>query len=418
MSKSVIISARTAGVSGITGNSGTYFLPMCGTFFQTGTEEHAEIPFRYATTINKAGIRIPANTITATSTFTLRKNRADSALAISVTADAVGYFEETGTDVAYGATDEGCWKLITGSDAPGSMIISLLKVENDPDDASKTITPLVSAGSTNVNWASATRFAQVNGVLGADATEANQEITLYVPGSTEEFYIDVVTNPRTTNTTFTSRKNSAAGAKSITVTPSAVGIFELAGTADNFSPGDTTDFGITTGTGTETMVLFILSTNFVSTDGKFPMIAAVNGGLGIAAATANAFNPPAGRLEINALESRSSWFPQFTFYAYELGTYISANAMSSGVVTFRSRDNLANGTQTNAIAVGTTGFIHDTTHADLITSATDEYDYHWAGAGVGTVTYRYAISWGSHTDPYAPPPGGSPPMRMMFGVGT
>lgn len=416
MSKSVIMAGRTDGPSGISGNAGTYFLNLCGPLFQTGTEENAEIPFRYATTINKCGIRIHANTITATSTFTLRKNRGDTSLAISVTADAVGYFEETGTDVTYGSTDEGCMKLITGSDAPGTMIVTILKVENTPDDSSKTITPLVIAGSTTINWASATRFTAVNGAMGADATEANQEVKLYVPGTTEDFYINILSNPRTTDVTFTSRKNSAAGAKSITVTASAVGIFEQAGTSDTYSAGDTIAFGITTGTGTESMSAFMISTNFISTDGKFPMITSLNGGVGIAAATANVYNPPAGRLTVNAAESRSSWYPQFDFYAFELGTYISANAMSSGTVTFRSRDNLANGTQTNTIAVGTTGFIHDTTHADFITSGTDEYDYNWAGLGVGTVTYRYAISWGSHTDPYAVV--GGAPQRTMVGVGT
>lgn len=416
MSKSVVMAARTDGPSGISGNAGTYFLNLCGPLFQTGTEENAEIPFRYATTLNKVGIRIQANTITATSTFTLRKNRGDTAISISVTADAVGYFEETGTDVTYGTTDEGCMKLVTGSDAPGTMVVTIIKVENAPDDTSKTITPLVSAGSTNVNWASATRFAPVSGVLGADATETNQEFYLAVPGTTEDLYINVLSNPRTTDVTFTSRKNNAAGAKSITVTPSAVGIFEITGSSDSYSPGDLISFGITTGTGTETMLLFMMATNFISTDGKFPMIASLTTGVNISAATANVYNPPAGRLTVNGAESRSSWHPHFDFYAFELGTYISANAMSSGTVTFRSRDNLANGTQTQTISVGTTGFIHDTTHADLISSGTDEYDYNWNGLGAGTVTYRYAISWGSHSDPYAV--AGTTPLRMLMGVGT
>src|SRR3990172_4977365 len=87
----------------------TRFNPVGGNPIGTegATETHYERPVRDAGTFSNLYCYVSTNTASVTSTVTLRKNLADTALTVSYTSDQTGIKEDNANSVSFVATDEG-----------------------------------------------------------------------------------------------------------------------------------------------------------------------------------------------------------------------------------------------------------------------------------------------------------------------
>lgn len=100
--------------SGVTQNQNlTRYYSFTGT--QSSTENVVESKVGTNMSVSRLFLYLSANTVTATSTITLRKNTADTALTASIAASTTGVFEDTTNSVSCISTDLICMKIVTGS---------------------------------------------------------------------------------------------------------------------------------------------------------------------------------------------------------------------------------------------------------------------------------------------------------------
>lgn len=121
--------------SGANNNIGTsvteYFPPAGGgTDINSTTEANYDVKPRMPFTANNLGVRITGNSISATSTLTLRKNSANTALVASITASTSAVFEDTTHSVVILRDDEIDYQIVTGSTGTtlNTILISMVGV--------------------------------------------------------------------------------------------------------------------------------------------------------------------------------------------------------------------------------------------------------------------------------------------------
>ena len=93
----------------------TRYFPVGGAHLIDTTEANNQIKARHAFTISGLSIKLIANTVTAASSFTLRKNAADTALVVSITASTTGVFSNTANSVTFTDSDQISLELTTGA---------------------------------------------------------------------------------------------------------------------------------------------------------------------------------------------------------------------------------------------------------------------------------------------------------------
>src|SRR5262245_22301960 len=95
MAKIPWIASINTGAGPTTANTTQYFLTGCGACtFAFSSESAVELLHRSPGTLSGLTIRLSANSVNATSTFTSRKNKADGNMIVSVGANATGHFTE------------------------------------------------------------------------------------------------------------------------------------------------------------------------------------------------------------------------------------------------------------------------------------------------------------------------------------
>jgi hypothetical protein len=105
---------------GSSANTTQYWMMAAGLFAQaSATETQMQVLWRSAGTASNLYVRLHSNTIAGTTTFTLRKNAADTAMVISVGASASGHFTDSNT-VSIAAGDKLCVKSVPGA-APNTL---------------------------------------------------------------------------------------------------------------------------------------------------------------------------------------------------------------------------------------------------------------------------------------------------------
>ena len=377
MAKSWIVNSGSAA----TVDGATNYLSIAGNVNNSSTEVDREFPIRDAGTFSKLFVRVSTNTTTTvTSTVTLRKSQADTSVVASITAGATGIFEDTSNTASFANTDEADYEVTVPSDGGGKSVTIQITGINFEPSASGCVSFLGSSGNQSTASPSTTRVILPTGAIG-DVSTANEAYTKYrVRGSftSSDFYIYVLTNARTTDTTFGTRKNGVNGNQSVTFTAGQTGAMEDTSNTDSLVAGDDFNYRVTTGTGTEDLFFRVISSTLTNSTVYFPMLVgnssqgsptSITGGTTV-------YAPPSGRLLAapSSTESASQIYPRFDFRATELGVYVSENTTDSNS-NITLRDNGADGTLTVTYASLQTGLMSDSVNSDIISSGTDEIDY-------------------------------------------
>lgn len=369
----------------------TRFFNIAGQLVAMGTESHSQKPVRDAGSFSHLYVYIPTNTATVTSTVTLRKSVADTALTLSIGSDQTGIFEDTTNSVAFADTDEADYEVTVPTEVgTNNLTISIIGSKFTPDTPTDTIT-FLSVGSSGYSVASQTLYMSPNGDNNGQATEADEKYRIRTTETASDFYTFVFTNARTTDTTFKTRKNGADGAAAHTYTSGQTGGKEDTVNSDSLVAGDDFNYAITTGTGTGTIVFQQAGCTMISTAGIFTLLCGAPGGYGQAFNTTSYF-PSAGRLipPTGAAEATTQILPRFDFTAKELGAYVSANTIATSDTTVTLRDNGADSAVTFSYTAGQTGLKNDSVNTTTITGGTDELNYKVVTPNTsGTFTVRW-----------------------------
>ena len=237
-------------------NAATRYLPVSGDRSgTTGTESAVESTIKKACTAKNAFIYVHTNARVNDTTFTLRKNRVDTAIVLTVGAGVTGIVEDTSNSVAFSVDDEISWEITPGA---GTESLSFHGLTIDIETTSNY--GFITAGSVgtaadNPVVAATTVYAAVGGAHFFDATEDNVKMKAREAFTISNLTLRLGVNTVTAASTLTLRVNGSDTALVATATASTIGFFSDTTHLVNVEPGDELSLKYTTGaTGTTTTV--------------------------------------------------------------------------------------------------------------------------------------------------------------------
>jgi hypothetical protein len=324
------------------------------------TESTREITWRTAGTLSKLYVRLTANTTSTNGSVTIRKNGADTALSVTVTAGSgAAVIEDASDTVSIAAGDKLCIETVSGG--TGTFTFSIISCVFDA--TTNCSTRWVSKGY-GIATASVSHFVPCCGDRsGTTATEANTENTIKTAGTAKNAFINVTANARTTNTTFTLRKNRVDTAITFTYTSGETGIKEDTSNSISYAVDNELDWEITTSTGTQTLTFQCAAIDYETTDKGVLTTGVVGTTSDIVMGEPLTWNFPigGGMKEAMTTEADAQQKAREAFTFSNLIIYVGTNSWSSAV-PFTLRVNGANSALTTSIPFTQTGFFVDTTH--------------------------------------------------------
>lgn len=236
---------------------------------------------------------------------------------------------------------------------------------------------------------SITRFSALLGVLQNMTAEARSQVLSRGTYTLAKLLIKVVANAQTVDATLTSRKDTAPGAQSATVTALTTGFFEDTVNTDSLADGSLFNRSLVTGAGGAGLLTFtaVGATLATSTeDAIFSLNAGSAGGesgpnnttlwLGLSGSLGDTTSEPNTEYTFRSAATLSN-LRNFT-----------NTAPNGSAITIRARKNQGNGNQVATVTDGATGSFEDTTNTDAYVSG-DEGDLQWS-AGVQSA-WRSAV---------------------------
>lgn len=173
-----------------------------------------------AITVRNLSAYAISNTLNAAITVKSRKNAADGAASLSVTASTTGAFSDTSNTDSYAQSDTRNWSH-TNAAGSGAATMRVMS-ESVADDGSV----LVIAAYDSLMGGGTTRYVCFQGQHNANTTEAAEQTPVSCNGTVAKFTLYRAAYTNTASTlTVTNRINSADGACSISSGPNTSGVF-------------------------------------------------------------------------------------------------------------------------------------------------------------------------------------------------
>lgn len=295
-------------------------------------------------------------------TVRTRKNAANGGQSTSVGAGTTGFFEDTSGTDTIAAGDK--VNVQTVPPATGTFTITNASFLFDATTDSVSILCISDpANGTNFATASTTNYCLPAGFMQFSTTEASNKLRQREAGTMKNMAVNILTNARTTDTIFRSRKNGANGNMTITYTSGQTGFKEDTTNTDTIAVGDDYNYSITTSTGTQIIDIASIKTEFVSTANIGQIAGGWVGGVIIADPTTTQISL-AGDMTVSTTETFTQIETREAFTFSELTIFVSLNDVSTAS-TCRLRKNAANGNQVASITGNTTGAFTDTTNTDV-----------------------------------------------------
>jgi len=262
------ISSGSSGVAFSTDSATRYLLPI-GTISHQSTEARGQTKLNNACTLRDFHVYITANARTSTTTYTVRKNGADTTCTVSVTSTTTGRFEDATHTASIAATDLVGISEVTGSGSGQSITPGGVGFWTD-----SAIGIAEMHGGTASGYGQAsnlTRYGQVMGdVASVQSTEANAQMTANTAFTATNLQTNVYANSMSSDSTFTLRQNGSDTALSITYTSGQTG-WKIDTDTVSISAGDELDYKLLTGaTGTS------IGINVLSFEGIVPYLRVIS----------------------------------------------------------------------------------------------------------------------------------------------
>lgn len=392
MSKSLIVAAST-GITGLADNA-TYYMSPVRLLETTTADDRTRLPLRLAGTLSNLYVYVSSNTVTVDSTVvTVQLNGTPTSITVSYGSDQTGIKEDTTNTAAVAATDLLDYKIVVPSEAgTNNIIFRIMHLQFAPTDSSKSLQLLGAVQTANFSTASTTWFfvpmGNTNTSLVSETTGAKYRVRQTMTAS--NLYAYVGANARTTDTTIRTRVNGANGAQSLTYSAGQTGVKEDTSNTDSLAAGNDYDYSMTTSTGTETLTISHISTQVISTDKKFPLLAGANGGQSINFNSTQYGAVSTGAAGTISTQIQTQSLPRFNFTASELGAYVSANTIATDPTVVALEINGTASALTFSYNAAQTGLKNDSVHTATVTGGTDEINYIVTTPNTsGSLTFRW-----------------------------
>lgn len=226
----------------VTGNTNQFFAFPTFTTTRVTTESDVYQTALESCSLSNLRVEVTANSRTASSTFTTRKNGANGGVSVSVPTVTTGVFEDTthSDSLVAGDTFNGC---VVPGGASGSAALTFSNVSLKYASTTTRRTGLF-AGTANASpiafAAGVTRFIPIVGRYSnsGTATAADAAVPLPFSGLVAGFGLRVSANAASTTGVLTLQKNTVDTADTISVTSATTGWLTNLSPAATFSAGD------------------------------------------------------------------------------------------------------------------------------------------------------------------------------------
>ncbi len=359
----------------------TQYWAVLGRPDPTTTEAESEFIIRTPGTISKMSLYLQGYSVASgTTTFTIRKNGADTTVTVGTSTSGAQLLEDLTHSFTVAAGDKICLKTVPGA-ATGTFTIGQLGLNFKTTDG-YSCQLLGVARHSNISVNSANRYVPLQGDSTPDSTENEAKVKQKKAGRYQYFAIYVTANARTTNTVFKTRKNNGDGNISITVPAGQTGLFENTSSFDTVAVDDGYNFGITSGSGSETLTYSTIKIEFFADDYSG---AIVTGNLNTATIAANltkylhtggTTNSYANDVDVGK-RVRITRATLSNLYVYLVANTVSADS------TLTLRKNGADTAITLTITANTAGAFSDTIHSVEVGSG-DDINYKIVTGATGT----------------------------------
>lgn len=349
-----------------------------------GSEAGRQQKRNTAGTLSNLYIRISANSITATTTYRVRKNTANGNQTVSVGSGATGEFQDVSNTDAITTGDLVAVSVVTGG--TGTNITSTaagwqFSATSDTAQCIGFNTSGAPAVSTTQRF-----MVLIGGTDGTLATtEAHAQYKFKSTGTLKALSLLVSANTTSTAaTTAVSRINTANGNQTVSVGAGLTGQFQDLTNTDAISSGTLACAGISVAAGgTGTCTYNLSYCEFATTNSSFVMAASGISGL-TQGLSVTGYYPWIGFCLAPGFttESSAQIKAQNSYKVQDLALFLRANSVSA-TSTLNLRKNAGNANQTISITSNTSGYFEDVSHTDTVV-ATDEINYQLVTGGTGT----------------------------------
>lgn len=336
--------------------------PAPGTILVT-TEANVEHVHRGANvTLKRMYTRVQTNGRSTTSTVTIRKNAAGTALTSSITAAATGTISNLTDTVSLTAGDTYCVEVVLGT-GTGNLLITGITLSMET--SGQCIFPITSAGSQSFTTANVTRYQTPAGPLGAvQSTEGIVQTKALVGGVLSNLQLLVTANGNTNAMTGKSRNNAADGTQTFSIGAAATGRFEDTTNTDTIAADDLYDPAFVSGASTVSLTHSLVAFTYTPSTARRSQLNSRTVTSVLAASTTR-YGQLMGRMAFNATEGNVQIVAPFDCRLSKLTSKVSVNA-STTTVTVRLRVGGSNVNNILSIAGGATGQTTDGSNTDIV----------------------------------------------------
>lgn len=340
------------------------------------TEANTNVPFSGAGSFSNLAFTVLSNTVTAASTFRLRKNGSNATLLITIPSSTSGYFEDiTNTDTIV-ANDTVNYQLALG--ATGTSIVvggSCMMFSSTSNTLMKWGTAS-SAGST-INTASTTTYRTFT-TLVINAAESTAQTKVNQSGTWQHLQSYISSNLRTSTTVIRSRINGSDGNQVLNIPALTTGAFEDTANTDTISAGSLLNYSVTTGIGTTSLVQQTLNSEFLSTVNQFTSFNSNNTSPSTTGGLDTYHSIGGADFQNSTMDAPVAFKARMNLVVSKLSINVVVNTSTTSTLTLNFRKNSVNRSLKVLVPAGTTGHLEDLTNAVAATPS-DLIDYLWSG---------------------------------------
>jgi len=293
-------------------------------------------------------VNVAVNTVTATSTVTLRKNASNTGITVSIGSSATGFFRDLISRDEIRPFDRVNYVVVAGATGTNIQITVISTVTN----SGKYYATIFSQTTGSNVGASVTHYMAFTGRNVLTGTEPNAAFRFFGNGILQNLTAYINTNSRSDSTTIRLVKNAANDNQSLSIASSSTGIFEDKINNSNINRTDTACFLTETGAGTGEINTTIINIFYVTLNNQHFV---VRGNLTISAATTR-YLPICGRGDFSSTELNNVNLMMLKGRNKGSGlfVFVSANTIN-GATTFTIRNNQSDTALTLSIGNSTTG---------------------------------------------------------------
>lgn len=199
--------------------STTTYGAIAGNAHNQATEANANTEFNANGTVRDLYIRISTNARTTATTYTVRRNSADTSITISVPSSTTGNLEDTSNTSTCTRGDEYCLKRVTGT-GTGAIVIDNAQVEFETTDESFVLGAGQAGGA---GFGASTQYIMFSGGTVGGNSDMGKNLTPY---RLSELWTRVSANTATGVSTCTLLQNGAATSVALSIGITTTGEFQ------------------------------------------------------------------------------------------------------------------------------------------------------------------------------------------------